>query len=228
MQYDLSHLTQPPSQSVAGPIQDDEALLLFAMCRVTCARRILEFGGQSCYSARNFLAAIKGVPGGAVYTVDPTPIGVLSTAHRVIRKWAKDVLPEDLDNEPLDLVFFDCHDYAQELTVFLVLSRAGLITRSTLIALHDTGTHPEPVVPWVYRGEEGYIHQPAERALANRLQDLGYECVSFHAPRPRAPIRFRHGLTLCMLKQRFANERWELRDQRENLSADRIVRELPR
>ena len=34
MQYDLSHLTQNPDQMDAGPIQDDEALPLFAICRL--------------------------------------------------------------------------------------------------------------------------------------------------------------------------------------------------
>ena len=38
MRYELSHLVQEPSQAIFRPIQDDEALLLFALCRVTCAR----------------------------------------------------------------------------------------------------------------------------------------------------------------------------------------------
>ena len=38
MRYELSHLVQEPSQAIFRPIQDDEALLLFALCRVNCAR----------------------------------------------------------------------------------------------------------------------------------------------------------------------------------------------
>lgn len=206
MDYDFTHLTQPPSQEVAGPLQDDEALPLFAVCRVTCARRVAEFGGLTGYSARNFLAALRGVPGGIVFTVDPAPVPALSPVHRVVRKEAKDVLPEDFGREPLDLVFFDCHDYHQQMAAFHTLSRHGLVTRSTIIALHDTGTHPAPFARWTYLGEEGYIHQAAERAMANRLQDLGYECVSFDAPAPIPPVRYRHGLTLCRPKNWFSNE----------------------
>ena len=71
-------------------------------------------------------------------------------------------------------------------------------SRSTMIALHDTGTHPEQFVPWAYAGPGGWIHQPVERAMSDRFQDQGYDCVHFHAPRPTGAIRFRHGLTLCM------------------------------
>jgi hypothetical protein len=37
--YDLSHLTQSPDQRVQGPIQDDEALLLYALVKVMRLRR---------------------------------------------------------------------------------------------------------------------------------------------------------------------------------------------
>lgn len=205
MRYDLSHLSQDPAQAIFGPIQDDEALLLFAVCRVTSARRIAEFGGQNGYSARNFLAAVAGVPGTIVYTVDSEPVPTLSPAHKVIHRLAKDVTPEDFDQRPLDLMFFDCHDYSQQMEAFHTLSRAGIVVRSTVIAVHDTGPHPRKLVPWAFRGEGGWIHRPEERALVSSLQDLRYECLSFHAPQPAAPLQFRHGLTLCMAKHRLSN-----------------------
>ena len=58
--YDLSHLTQE-THHPGGAIQDDEALLLFAMIRVMHLRRVLEIGGLDGYSARNFLAAFHMV-----------------------------------------------------------------------------------------------------------------------------------------------------------------------
>jgi hypothetical protein len=192
---------------VCGPVQDDEALLLFAVCRVACLRRIAEFGGQSDYSARNFLAAVRGMPDAIVHTVDPEPVPYLAPNHRLIRKWARDVRPEDFDHRPLDLVFFDCHDFPQQLAAFHTLADGGIITRATTLALHDTGTHPAQFAPWSYPGIGGFIHQPAERALVNALQDLGWESVSFHAPDPVPPLRYRHGLTFCRMKHRFSNER---------------------
>jgi predicted O-methyltransferase YrrM len=209
MQYELSHLVQDPTQAVFGPIQDDEALLLFAVCRVTCATRIAEFGGQSGYSARNFLVAISHAPNGKVYTVDCNPVPILSSSHQFIHKSAKDVAPGDFDDQPLDLVFFDCHDYRQQLEALHTLLRGGIILRGTIIALHDTGTHPTKLLPWSFRGDGGYIHRTEERALVNDLQDLGYECVSFHAPQPLPPLQFRHGLTLCRSKHRLINQSFE-------------------
>lgn len=207
MQYDLSHLIQEPSQAVLGPIQDDEALLLFAVCRVTCARRIAEFGGESGYSARNFLAAVRNAADAVVYTVDRNPVPQQAPNHRLIQKSAQDVCPDEFDGRPLDLVLFDCHDFAQQLQAFQTLSRSGVISQATSIALHDTGTHPQQYVPWAFRGVDGFIHQPAERDLVSYLQDHGYECLSFHAPQPAAPLQFRHGLTLCRSKHRLLNIR---------------------
>jgi predicted O-methyltransferase YrrM len=66
--YALGHLTQADDQKVGGPIQDDEALLLFSMIRVMRLKRVIEFGGLGGYSARNFLEAVGR--DGIVYTVD--------------------------------------------------------------------------------------------------------------------------------------------------------------
>jgi Methyltransferase domain len=205
MRYDLSHLVQDPSQAVLGPIQDDEALLLYAICRVTCAHRIAEFGGESGYSAQNFLAAIGEHAGNIVYTVDSNPVTVRSPHHRFIHKLAQDVVPGDFDDQKLDLVFFDCHDFGQQLQAFHTLSRAGVVAHDTFLALHDTGTHPEKLVAWAFRGFDGFIHQTAERRLVSHFQELGYECISFHASNPTAPLRFRHGLTICHARQSLAN-----------------------
>ena len=57
--YDFSHLIQSPDQMVNGPIQDDEALMLYAVVRTMRLRRVLELGGLSGYSARNFLSALS-------------------------------------------------------------------------------------------------------------------------------------------------------------------------
>jgi predicted O-methyltransferase YrrM len=56
--YDLSHLVQPNDEAVLGPVQDTEALFLYAVVRGMRMRRVLEIGGLSGYSARNFLAAL--------------------------------------------------------------------------------------------------------------------------------------------------------------------------
>jgi hypothetical protein len=137
--YDLSHLTQDPSQEVLGPIQDDEALLLYAVCKVICARHVLEFGGLNGYSARNFLQAVG--PEGTVYTVERNPMERLADNHIVISKSAKDLGPHDIWH-PCDLVFFDCHAYEEEGAALELLWRIGTVRVDTILAMHDTGEHP--------------------------------------------------------------------------------------
>ena len=93
MNYNLNHLTQSEDQSNPGPIQDDEALLFFALIRVTRIKRILEFGGVPGYSAKNFCEAIKN--DGAVYTVDwgvDGPISQQGSSHIIITKNAADII----------------------------------------------------------------------------------------------------------------------------------------
>lgn len=53
VKYNLDHLVQPHKQMVCGPIQDDEALLLYAFVKTMRMKRILEIGGLDGHSARN-------------------------------------------------------------------------------------------------------------------------------------------------------------------------------
>ncbi len=43
--YDLDHLIQTNKQDVIGPIQDDEALLLYSIVKGMRLNRVLEIGG---------------------------------------------------------------------------------------------------------------------------------------------------------------------------------------
>ncbi len=162
MKYDLSHLTQPISQEVMGPIQDDEALL---------------------------------PPGdGTVYTIDICPIQPVGHNHKVIIKSAADILPEDLDNKPVDLIFFDCHNYDAELSFFKKLEEHNLITDDTVLALHDTNLHyHRPEHP------DGFVHQAAERALVNEFKQLGYDIFTLDTKKEKhsTTLPFRHGVTIC-------------------------------
>ena len=91
VEYNLSHLTQPSDQQAGGPIQDDEALLLFALIRVMRMRRVLEIGGLRGYSARNFIEAVGN--GGKVYTVETGSLEPIAPNHIVLAKNAHDVMP---------------------------------------------------------------------------------------------------------------------------------------
>jgi len=194
--YNLSHLTQPDRQDVGGPIQDDEALFLFALVRGMRLERILEIGGLSGYSARNFLEAAG--EGGRVYTVDINPVQKLAPNHVTIEKDVARLTALDLDDEPLDLIFFDAHVYVAQMDLFIRLRHAGLVTDQTVIAFHDTNLHPTKTCEWAYPVEGGWVHQDVERRMVNDLKRLGYDAFTLHIDPMRRidPMSYRHGVTI--------------------------------
>jgi predicted O-methyltransferase YrrM len=205
--YDLRHLVQKASQNVGGPIQDDEALALYAIVRVMRVRRVLEVGGLNGYSARNFLAALGDETDAAVYTVDLNPVKPQAPHHHVITKDCALVQADELHGRPIDLVFFDAHVVGPQLALLDRLADARLLRPDTVVALHDTNLHPRKTAPWSYAlehdgGVEGWVHQAAEREMVNALRERGWDALSLHLPRERSDARLpiRHGLTLM---QRF-------------------------
>jgi len=199
--YSLSHLTQEPTQEVGGPIQDDEALLLFSIIKTCRVNKILEVGGLEGYSAKNFLAAIED--SGFLITIDLKPVERLSQNHIILSKDVNYVVPEDI-NSSLDLVFFDAHDYESQMSFFDRMCNSNIITDETIIAFHDTNLHPQPFAPWSYfvssRDEAGWVHQNCERMMVNTLAyQYGYHAISFHTKmnQHNQSLPFRHGITIA-------------------------------
>jgi hypothetical protein len=195
--YNLRHLTQLDNQAVAGPIQDDEALFLFATIRVMQLRRILEIGGLSGYSARNFCAAVGQL--GKVFTVEREPMTQVAENHAVIQKDARYLVASDVGNEPVDLLFFDCHDYPSQFECFHNGMRQGIFTDETILAFHDTNLHPTQTVEWAYPVEEGWVHCNVERRMVNDFKRIGYDVfvlgtrMGAHGPH----LPYRHGVTIA-------------------------------
>jgi len=198
--YDLSHLTQDENQDVWGPIQDDEALFLYSIIRGSRLERILEIGGLSGYSAKNFLQALSYTKNGVLYTCDLNPVPVLAENHKVLTKNALYLTTEDLDNKPLDLVFFDCHDFVQ-MSIYNHFVSKRIINDETILVLHDTNLHYAPYNKWgkYVKQEDGWAHQPVERRMVNIFKSLGYDVFSISTDRskhsPDFPIR--HGVSIC-------------------------------
>lgn len=196
--YNLSHLTQATRQSVLGPIQDDEALFLYSIIRGMRLQRILEIGGLSGYSARNFLAAVEHVEG-TVITVDINPVQVINNRHKVIIKDARNILLSDLDGQSIDLIFFDCHDFDCQMEIYHKFVSHGIITDKTVLALHDTNLHPYKVIPSAYKVDGGWVHQPAERRMVNEfVSKHNYHPFCLHtSPEKHGPhMPYRHGITV--------------------------------
>lgn len=191
-EYDLQHLTLG-NDCHHPAIQDDEALLLYALIRCMRLQTVLEVGALQGYSARNFLAAVGFA--GCVISVDIVPLQPLAPNHRTIQCSIQDV---DFVSLPaLDLVFFDAHAYDEQLLFFERGTAHSVITPRTIIALHDTGLFYEQTVSHAHRISTGWVHQCVERRMVNHFVSLGYSALCAHADNQLPP---RKGLTIM---QRF-------------------------
>lgn len=199
--YNLSHLIQNDTEDVSGPVQDTEALFLYSIVRGMRMRRILEIGGLNGYSAMNFLKAFAEPDKSTMYTVDIQKVPQLAPNHKVIIKNALELTIDDLDHKPLDMIFFDCHEFEIQMKVFELLREKEIINSKTIIALHDTNTHPLCVVPWAYHTEDGWVHQKVERQMVNEFVKMGYSAFNFHSELDRhdEKMPYRHGVTVLQM-----------------------------
>lgn len=196
VKYSLEHLTQADDQRIIGPIQDDEALFLFALIKCMMLRTIVEIGGLAGYSAQNFLAAAG--PEGQVFTIDLSPVPKIAANHHVIIGDAAELDYKALGINSVDMIFFDCHDVEAQMRALDKFFRDGVADDSTLICLHDTNCHPQQIVPWAYETADGWVHQTAERTMVNLLHTQGYDaiCLDTRMDRHDPSLPYRHGLTL--------------------------------
>jgi hypothetical protein len=195
MKYDLSHLTQSIKQDVIGPIQDDEALFLYSLIKCMRLKTILEIGSLAGYSAVNFL---KSLPeDGKLYTVDLKYVKNISDNHKHIQKNCKDLTNKDIENH-IDLIFFDCHMYDEQIATFYNIEKFGIIDDKTILVLHDTNLHPKKFVNWAYPVDDGFCHQPVERKMVNLFKQIGYSAFMLHTAMSSHDqnLPFRHGLTI--------------------------------
>jgi hypothetical protein len=205
MKYNLEHLTQEPSQMVMGPIQDDEALVLFSIIKTCRFRRIVEIGGLDGYSAKNFLEAVG--TDGVVYTIDYNHVNTISPNHITIIKSVECVVMDDIKNR-VDMVFFDCHNYNCSLSFFNNMVESGIIDDETILVLHDTNLHYKNTTGGSFYNGVGWVHQPAERDLSNHFFDIGYQVIDL-GTKPEShneSFPYRHGLTICKKFNKFNNK----------------------
>ena len=138
--------------------------------------------------AKNVLRAVDD--DSEVYTCDINPVPKLAQNHHCILKDARDVQASDVNNKVIELIVFDCHLY--QMQVFLRFRDLGLIISHTVLALHDTNTHPYKSVHWAYPVSQGYVHQAPERKMVNDFVDMGYHAFCLHTRNskhsPKLPI----------------------------------------
>ena len=228
----LRHIgVQGHAQATTGPLQDDEALLLFALARVNGVRRVLEVGGLGGFSARTFLEAVACTSGPAVYSVDVHPVPRVGPWHHPIQKSPADLTASDLDTQAVDLILLDCHHYPATTALLRYVLTEGLLAPEGLIALHNTGLHPAPPdcvapphecnrtrkhaalvslqderLPKRWQWKRGWMHQPVERLVVHWLTKFDcnaeWQTLVAHDDQQRGALSVRHGLTIMQRRVR--------------------------
>ena len=201
--HSLSHLRYFTEYSL-GPIQRDEALLLYGLVRTVDPKTIVEFGFYEGHSAINFLKAMSSDARLYSYDISDASMRLARRIHderfRFILKSQAEFESSDVDNRLVDLAFFDgSHDFGLNVTAFEKVRKC--LSERALIVVHDTGEWYNNVKGFqTAKGHfvagstgGGYIHQPDERRFVNyiRVNMDDFDQIHLHST-----SKFRHGLTV--------------------------------
>jgi predicted O-methyltransferase YrrM len=207
--YDLSHLPFHGEEDAVGPVQRDEALLLFALTRSLRPQLIVEVGFLGGQSAFNFLRALT--PGAQLYSFDIAPASE-AIARRafgdfpnfVFQRVSQDEIgPEHIGGQAIDLLFLDAsHDF--ELNVRTFDRLAPLVADDGVLVIHDTGAWRRQAFrpihhavarerPELWASFDDFEHQREERQFVNWLLEQRPEYAQVHL---HSTNTVRHGMTL--------------------------------
>ena len=201
--YSLGHLRRF-EEYAAGPIQRDEALLLYALVKTVDPKTIVEFGFLAGHSSTNFLRAMSS--DARLYSYDIADASmriarkIRDERFRFIFKSQADFDCSDVDNRLVDLVFFDgSHDFDLNVVTFEKVRKC--LSERALVIVHDTGAwygdlQGRQTPEGYFAGgsiDAGYIHRPDERKFVNyiRVNMEGFDQIHLHST-----SKFRHGLTV--------------------------------
>lgn len=207
MKYDLTHLDDY-SDSSCGPIQQDEALFLYALVKMVRPRIVVEFGFYMGHSARNFLQALPS--DSRLYSYDNSKEAeqlarlIKDCRFKFILKNQADFTPLDIGNNLIDFVFIDAsHNLVSNIKTFEKIKNS--LSKNCIIAIHDTGTWNVEFQQRDSKGnillspmgyflnEKEYIPLPDERRFVNYLRKYHPQ---FHQINLHSLATLRHGITI--------------------------------
>ena len=209
MVYDLSHLTQNPDQKIYNAIQDDEALLLYALCRTVLVKNVVELGVDTGYSALNFSKAVGS--NGQVIGFDTKEFKGIIPNFTFLHKNAGDVQVNDIP-WVIDLVFFDTHDKQAQILFFEKMVLAKKITSDTILVVHDTNILPQnthDINRLKLNSFFNIANRPElnkdniiERNFTNWLIEYGWKPLHLHTrlEQHTSALPFRNGLSILTKK----------------------------
>lgn len=192
-----------------GPVQQSEALLLFALVKTVVPRTLVEFGFFDGHSAFNFLQAMAADARLFSFDISAETAQIAEAdfpkdpRFLFIRKSQTEFCPADIENRMIDFVFIDAsHDLQLNQQTFERIYPA--LSSDAIICIHDTGLwHKDCFEPlheeiakqnrsgWV--DDCTYAPHNDERRFVNWIADVypAFQCVHFHSTRV-----LRHGLSI--------------------------------
>ena len=234
--YDLSHLNQTTLMQ-KGPIQDDEALMLFSiyegyflfhnisnncsilgLVKLIRPKTVVEFGFYKGDSSLNFLKALDS--DAKLYSYDiklhnPSAESLKDLRFKFFEKSQTDFDPKDVDNRIIDIAFLDAgHRLSLETGLFPKLIEQ--VAKNGIIVIHDTGLHVslssrqmENDCVCDFENLCGYPHCYEERQFVNWILENypEWEIINFHSFEVH-----RHGLTFLQRKYKFGIEYVDKKD----------------
>ena len=227
LKYDLSHLNQSTLMQ-KGPIQDDEALMLFGiyggyfyfnsisyncfilgLVKLIRPKTVVEFGFYKGDSSINFLKALD--PDAKMYSYDvklhnPSARSLEDLRFKFIQKSQADFDPIDVDNRIIDIAYIDAsHRFSLEISLFPKLIKQ--VSKNGIIVIHDTGLHVHMSSKQIenqcvcdFENLCGYPHCNEDRQFVNWILENypEWEIIHFHSYEV-----IRHGLTFLQRKYKF-------------------------
>jgi predicted O-methyltransferase YrrM len=202
-----AHLQAYRESRIIGPLQQDEAVLLFGLVRTLRPQTLVEFGFYHGHSSFNFLQAME--PEARLFSYDIAPESIKRAREEFppdprftfLAKSQTEFSSQDVEGRLIDFVFFDA---AHLLTDNQQAWQAILphLAPFPTIAIHDTGLwatkHMESMHrEFLQRAPDTSIsfvaHQEEEREFVRWILSTHPEwsAVHFHSTQT-----LRHGLTI--------------------------------
>jgi hypothetical protein len=163
---------------------DSELFFLYGLISSINPKNIVELGGGSVgIFSKLFIKAQKNNPKSKLFSIDILKMNKFSENHVLLQMDINDVKPIDLDNQKIDVLFFDCHMVIPQLNFYNKMVENGLIDENTVLILHDTNLFYEPystrskneIGAFGMDYKDGYAHQWVERNLVNYFKLKGYD-----------------------------------------------------
>ena len=213
----VEHLATYREEDSIGPLQREEALLLFALTRVLRPRVIVEFGFFQGHSAFNFLRALD--PGSRIFSYDLADDAKARFEKELnfdprlsfFHKSQTDFAAADIGHQLIDLVFFDgAHELTANCATFqkihpclrdnatVVIHDTGLWNRDRMLPLHQEFIK---LFPGEWVSDSQFAHQPDERQFVDWICQTYPEMQAIHL---HSSNTLRHGMTWLQRRQRLS------------------------